>query len=76
LKWLAKHTKIDYANGTTRLHRRFSWLPVYISGEYVWLCMYEVLQYFEVKIYTTTIETKEVNFKTGQWINLSKRIIE
>lgn len=76
MRWKAKYTKADYANGTQRFKRIFSWLPTYINGQIVWLETYEVLQLYIIKEYSTDIEGKKVFFHKGRWENISKRIIE
>lgn len=75
MRWLARHTITDYPQGATRLHRRFAWLPVYISGSRVWLEFFEILQMYNVLTYTAKVDDTDVSFRVGNWINLSKRVI-
>lgn len=76
MKWLAKTTDVPIKEGATRLQRKFSFLPTRIGDTFVWLETYEILQLFHVELYTVTIDEKQVQFVKGDWINLSKRIIE
>lgn len=73
MKWKAKYTRADFANGTTRLKRCFAWLPVYISGNIVWLETYEILQVYSIISQKIIIDEKETIFANGNWLNLSKR---
>lgn len=74
MQWKSRYTKADYANGSTRLKRRFAWLPVYISGTYVWLEGYEILQVFVVTRQVAVIDEEEKSFNLSKWVDLSKRI--
>jgi hypothetical protein len=73
MHWKAKYTRADYKEGATRLKRCFAWLPVYISGDMVWLESYEVLQVYNVSQEKVIIDSKEKVFALGAWKNLSKR---
>lgn len=66
--------RAEIANGTTRLRRKFAWLPTYISGTIVWLERYEVLQVYIISDQKVIIEEKETIFVIGVWKNLSKRL--
>ncbi len=76
MKWLAKHTEVNYPHGATRLQRRFAFVPIYISGKMVWLETFEILQMYEEVSYTIKIDGIETIFKVAKWLNVSKRIIE
>ena len=73
--WKAKYTETIPEHGTNRLKRVFSWLPTYVNGDMVWLKTYEILQVFTVTQVKTTIESKEITFIYGEWLNVSKRLI-
>jgi hypothetical protein len=76
MRWHSKHTEIEIKDAATRLERVFAWMPTRISNEIVWLETYEILQMFHVKQYNITIDNKPVFFKVGEWVNISKRIIQ
>lgn len=75
MRWKAKYTRTDYPSGATRLKRCFAWRPVYISGVFVWLEFFEVLQAFKISSEKTIIDGVTAEFSLGKWINLSKRCI-
>jgi len=78
MRWKAKYTKAEYSNKTTRLKRKYAFLPVYIAGDMIWLETYEVLQAYIVEEVSVILENSEslVFFQRASWIDLSKRIIE
>lgn len=73
MQWKAKYTLTDYPQGATRLKRCFAWMPVYISGNIIWLEAYEVLQVYNISTEKANIEDKETTFALGAWKNLDKR---
>jgi len=76
MRWKAKYTKSAIPHKTTRLMRKFAWLPTYIAGSRVWLETYEILQAYLVEEIELSIENEEpVYFLIGYWKNISKRII-
>ena len=77
--WKAKYTRANYANGTTRLKRVFAFLPTYIDGNIIWLATFEVLQVYVIEVTLAMMDPAKPNeateFKTGSWIDISKRLI-
>lgn len=73
MKWNAKHTKPEIIAGTTRLERRFAWLPFYIDGLILWFTTYEVLQVYRITEEKVIIDGQPVIFSPGKWINLANR---
>lgn len=74
MRWKAKYTTTDYKEGATRLKRAFAYMPLYITGEIVWLEMYDVLQVYTITKQKAIIDGQEQLFSIGKWINLSKRL--
>lgn len=75
MKWKAKFTRIDYPNFSTRTKTVFAWTPTYISGSFVWLENYEILQVFVITEYNLEIEGEKVYITKSDWTDLSKRAI-
>lgn len=78
MRWKSKYTQAHYANGTSRLKRVFAWLPVYIDGTTVWLETFEILQMYVTSTHKVKLDPASnelVNFHTGLWIDISKRLI-
>lgn len=68
-------TRVTPPIGTTRLRRRFAWLPVFIKTECIWLERYEVLQAFVDEIYMVKIDNEPKQFVVANWKTISKRTI-
>lgn len=68
-------TRITPPLGTTRLRKRFAWLPVFIKNECIWLERYEVLQAFVGEQFIVKIDDKPAEFIVAKWKTISKRII-
>jgi len=62
-------------HGTTKLIKRFAWLPIHINNNIIWLEKYEVLRAYMGTSYTVSIENKPATFIIFKWITLSKRTI-
>lgn len=76
MRWKAKYTKTDYPHGSTRLKRVFSFLPVYIAGNMVWLENYEILQAYIIREHELEVEGEKAFFSIAEWTDISKRVIE
>ena len=80
MKWKARYTETHYPHGTSRLKRCFAWVPVYVDGTIVWLETYEILQMYSVTVHTVILDpanNKELtNFYSGNWVEISKRLIK
>jgi hypothetical protein len=74
MKWNARHTEPEIKEGSTRLVRRFAWLPEYVAGQMVWLEDYEILQGWVNFTYTVELDGEKKTFVVSKWIELSKRI--
>jgi hypothetical protein len=70
-----KTGKQKLKHGTTKLIKRFAWLPININGDFIWLEKYEVLRAYIGTSYTVSIENKPATFIIFKWITLSKRTI-
>jgi hypothetical protein len=75
MKWKSKYLIPEPEPGSTRLKRVFAWRPTDIDGTVVWLVHFEVLQGFIIFEYAVTIDGKPKKAKSGQWVELSKRIM-
>lgn len=76
MKWKSKYTKPQITPNSTRLLRKFAWVPRYIDGNVVWLEYYEVLQGYIPMNYSVHLDGKNVNFIVLEWINLSERLVQ
>lgn len=73
MKWPAKYVLPENKDGDTRLKRVFAWLPTNIAGVIVWLSTYELLQVYRIKEEKVKIDSEEVIFLPGNWVNITKR---
>lgn len=62
-------------NGTTRLVKKFAWLPMEINGTLIWLERYEILKAYIGTTYKVIVDDKPVSFIVYKWISISKRMI-
>jgi len=67
-------TQTPLKPGTTRTTLRFAWLPIFISGCWIWLERYEVLEGYMRFQYPVTVNDKQLIATVDNWILLSKRI--
>lgn len=73
MRWSAKYVQPKPIEGDSRLYRRFAWCPVYIDGNIIWLETYEILQVYRIIEQKIKIDSEEITFLPGNWINLAKR---
>jgi hypothetical protein len=71
----AKYVLDPIEAGASRLRRKFAWLPIRISDDYVWLEFYEILQAYLVTPVVLPIKGKPTTFTLGKWTDISTRLI-
>ena len=67
--------RTNYPVNANRKVPRFAWLPVYISGNMVWLQRYLVLQIYTIEVGETIIGDKPMRFAKYKWVDFSKDIL-
>lgn len=59
--------------GTTRVVRKFAWLPTKVVGAIVWLGWYETLQVFRVDIIEAEMSNQNVIITKKYWDVVEQR---
>lgn len=76
MKKPASLTIVEPANGSTRLKRKFAWLPTYVNGYMVWLEYYEILQAYIIEDLKVIDAGEDKFFRVGEWKDISKRTLD
>lgn len=76
MKRLASLTKVEPADGSTRLRRKFAWFPTYVNGYIVWLEFFEILEAFLVQDVKVKDDGTDKFFRVGEWKKISNRTID
>ena len=73
MRFAIPYTITEPANGDLREVRRFAWGLVRIGTDWVLWERYKVLQVYHVKPYVVKVaENKDIGYKVGSWVDLSK----
>jgi len=74
-------TRITPEPGTSKIIKRFAWLPIFVGNECIWLERYEVLLVWTSITHPAVVKDKagndkEIYLEYSQWLPLAKRLPE